>query len=172
VLIRVASFIANLKLSFCAIYNSNKVQGLWVWQYEDEEDGELRSFEMERDEPIRFRVEAETFVDVGPTVDLTQQQRPGGAGGPTGGGKEVRAAPYTLTVGFLLPFWAHRNESNRTLILAFHAAVFSSRRRMWFTFLVGIRPVVSSSVPIPFLASSGMPKSGPRELIHLLKAVN
>ncbi|KAJ3197432.1 DNA-directed RNA polymerase III subunit RPC8, partial [Dinochytrium kinnereticum] len=40
--------------------------GLWVWKFFDDDDQEERAFEIEKGEPIKFRVEGETFVDVEP----------------------------------------------------------------------------------------------------------
>ncbi|KAJ3308854.1 DNA-directed RNA polymerase III subunit RPC8 [Blyttiomyces sp. JEL0837] len=62
----------------------DKDLGLWVWKYTDEDTGETQPFEMDKDEPIRFRVEQETFQDVPPKTP-----------------KESRVVPYHLTASSL-----------------------------------------------------------------------
>ncbi|KAI9363046.1 RNA polymerase III subunit Rpc25-domain-containing protein [Zopfochytrium polystomum] len=45
----------------------DKAKGMWVWNYEDEDDPSSSAvFPMTKGEPIKFKVEGETFVDVPP----------------------------------------------------------------------------------------------------------
>ncbi|KAL2918837.1 DNA-directed RNA polymerase III complex subunit Rpc25 [Polyrhizophydium stewartii] len=74
---------------------SDNAEGVWVWKY----DG--NDLFMDREEPIRFRVEQETFVDVGPVKEPKllpggmRPQTPGAAGG-TGVDEQTRESPYTI----------------------------------------------------------------------------
>ncbi|KND04946.1 DNA-directed RNA polymerase [Spizellomyces punctatus DAOM BR117] len=56
---------------------------VWVWKYEEND------LYMDKDEPIRFRMEIEEFVDVGPVRD--------------GVDEEKKVAPYSLVVSVAEP---------------------------------------------------------------------
>lgn len=60
---------------------------LWVWEYVNEETGEKHDLFMDRDEPIRFRVLDETFVDTSPTGPQTAE----------GSDTEDKRIPYSIT---------------------------------------------------------------------------
>ncbi|EGF81868.1 hypothetical protein BATDEDRAFT_86925 [Batrachochytrium dendrobatidis JAM81] len=73
-------------------YDTN--EGLWVWKY-DEND-----LFMDREEPIRFRVENEAFVDVGPVKEIKSGQIGNKTITPASGGAGTdephRDPPYTI----------------------------------------------------------------------------
>ncbi|KAJ3028981.1 UNVERIFIED_CONTAM: DNA-directed RNA polymerase III subunit RPC8 [Siphonaria sp. JEL0065] len=103
--------------------NYNKTQGQWIWQYQDDESGDIQNMEIERDEMIRFRVEAQHFNDVRPPIpnansvdpkraasaNLSPVLAPIGAGGA---GKELRASAFWLECSItddglgLLSWWS------------------------------------------------------------------
>ncbi|XP_035232112.1 DNA-directed RNA polymerase III subunit RPC8-like [Stegodyphus dumicola] len=61
---------------------------LWVWVFSNEESGQTHDLFMDRDEPIRFRVIDETFVDTTPTSPETEN---------SDAEEKDRRIPYNLT---------------------------------------------------------------------------
>ncbi|KFM81263.1 DNA-directed RNA polymerase III subunit RPC8, partial [Stegodyphus mimosarum] len=61
---------------------------LWVWVFSNEESGQTHDLFMDRDEPIRFRVIDETFVDTTPTSPETET---------SDAEEKDRRIPYNLT---------------------------------------------------------------------------
>ncbi|KAJ3138457.1 DNA-directed RNA polymerase III subunit rpc25 [Physocladia obscura] len=106
----------------------NKAQGQWVWQYTDEESGEVQNMDIERDELIRFRVEVEHFNEVRPMsanaiIAGNDQKRPAAIPGSTtspvaltpvsvSSSKNVRASAFWLECSIsddglgLLSWWS------------------------------------------------------------------
>ncbi|KAJ3164146.1 DNA-directed RNA polymerase III subunit RPC8 [Geranomyces variabilis] len=70
----------------------DEAEKLWVWRYEGSD------LYMDIDEPVRFRVEVEQFVDVGP-VRVGQVEAEGGAENEA----NKRPAPYSLLVSIAEP---------------------------------------------------------------------
>ncbi|KAI9342572.1 RNA polymerase III subunit Rpc25-domain-containing protein [Obelidium mucronatum] len=105
--------------------NFNKTQGQWVWQYQDDESGDIQNMDIDRDELIRFRVEAQHFNEVKPPLananpnavdpkraanaNLSPVLAPIGAVAP---GKEVRSSAFWLECSIiddglgLLSWWS------------------------------------------------------------------
>ena len=76
---------------FSLIRSSDEDEQLWVWEYQSE-DGSSHDLFMDINEPIRFRVIDEEFVDLTPT-------------GPTSAGSietnepiEQKKAPFSILV--------------------------------------------------------------------------
>ena len=80
--------------------NSDEDEQLWIWEYQTE-DGSSHDLFMDINEPIRFRVIDEEFVDLTPT-------------GPTSSGSietsepsEQKKAPYSILVCFFVAFFRY-----------------------------------------------------------------
>ncbi|KAJ3076269.1 DNA-directed RNA polymerase III subunit RPC8 [Podochytrium sp. JEL0797] len=101
----------------------NKAAAQWVWKYVDEESGDTQNMDIERDELVRFRVEAEHFNDVRPQAVPANQVDPKVTAsanlsptlGPTGAnpkGRDLRTSAYWLECSImddglgLLSWWS------------------------------------------------------------------
>jgi hypothetical protein len=52
-------------------FKSNAEEAVWIWKVEGEE-GEYHDLYLDKGEEIRFRVEREVFVDIGPVKAITE----------------------------------------------------------------------------------------------------
>ncbi|KAI8833097.1 hypothetical protein CcCBS67573_g06503 [Chytriomyces confervae] len=99
------------------VYNKHTSQ--WVWQYEDEDSGDVQNMDIERGELIRFRVEVEHFNEVRPNAlngpmgpNASTPIPPPAAATPSGTGKELKSSAYWLECSIiedglgLLSWWS------------------------------------------------------------------
>ena len=77
-------------LEFALTKYSDDEEQLWVWQYETE-DGSHDLF-MDANEPIRFRIVNEEFVDLTPTGPVSAAKT------DSNEKMEQKKAPYSITV--------------------------------------------------------------------------